>query len=832
MGSKGKVGKSRGQPKARKQRSKKRPSAARTLEAPALALDRSRELSLKELSWTCPDLEELGLPETEEAPSPKEQRRLQRRAHYEIAPEDFVGQERAREGLRLGLSMAAPGYHIFVTGPEGSGRRSLVKATAASLESPFPKARDRVLVHDFQSGKPILLTLPRGKGRRFKQDMDDLFELVSQRIRLMRESDEWLRRRELFQKHLDRKEKDLFHRVLDQASAQNFSIPNPTDGEVLFVLDRHRYTRSRLEAALKRGTIKLPHKRRRFKEHEALSLELQEAQQKARALLRQAPKQLRQMEKSLIDRCVAGYLADLREQYPTEAAKKYFDSYLLGILQNLDFFAVDEDEEVSVPYPFQVNLLVDSREIGERAQGVLESSGSLKSLFGSLDAERPAGDAPEFLKLRAGAFLEHDGGVILLDARQLNTDSPDWKALRHCLLEGRVSLPSTLSALDCALSCKVVIVGSEEDFHELVQCEDLQDVFKIKIEMETSVVASVQSARALAASFQSLAIRSGHRRLSLPALTKMLEHAARVGQGQGHLSLLYGQFLDLIREAEIFSKGRDADAEEIDEDDIYQALKARKERQSLHERQTQALISNGIVLIDSKGERVGQVNALVVYENGEQSFARPCRITATVSVGWKGLIDIERESALSGETHHKGVQIISGLLRSRYGRKMPLMLTASLCFEQSYSPIDGDSASAAEVIAVLSALAGVPIHQSMAISGSINQLGDLQAVGGINEKVEGFYDACLKSGLTGDQGVLIPEANVQDLNLREDVIASIKKGQFHVYSAKTLDGALERLLVRINTKMKTPDLMSDFHSQVETRLLEFAQAWKSFKREN
>ncbi|MDF1667366.1 MAG: ATP-dependent protease, partial [Planctomycetota bacterium] len=242
-------------------------------------------------------------------------------------------------------------------------------------------------------------------------------------------------------------------------------------------------------------------------------------------------------------------------------------------------------------------------------------------------------------------------------------------------------------------------------------------------------------------------------------------------------------------------------------------------------------ISNGIVLIDSKGERVGQVNALVIYENGDQAFARPCRITATVSVGWKGLIDIEREAALSGETHHKGIQIISGLLRSRYGRDKPLVLTAGLCFEQSYSPIDGDSASAAEVIAVLSALAGVPVNQSLAISGSVNQLGDLQAVGGVNEKIEGFYDACVKSGLTGSQGVLIPDANVSDLNLRRDVIATIEAGQFHVYSSKTLDGALERLIAREDHETDIPQFLKGFHGKVDQRLSEYAEAWKSFKSE-
>ncbi|MDF1666468.1 MAG: AAA family ATPase, partial [Planctomycetota bacterium] len=308
---------------------------------------------------------------------------------------------------------------------------------------------------------------------------------------------------------------------------QDFSIPNPMDGELLFNLDRHRYTKSRLLAALDRGTIKLPHKRRRFKQYESLSLELEEAQCKARVLMRQAPKQLRQMEKSLIDRCVSGYLEDLRAEYPTEAAKQYFDSYALGILQNLEFFSGEDEEELSIPYHFQVNLLVEAQQLADSTQQARESHGSLKSLFGSIDAERPAGDAPEFLKVRAGSLLECDGGVIILDARQLNTDSAAWKKLRHCLLEGRLSLPLTLSTVHCALSCKIVIVGSEDDFHELVECEELQDVFKIKIEMETSVVASDKSVRTLAASYRDLALRSGHRPLSYLALERMLEHAAR-----------------------------------------------------------------------------------------------------------------------------------------------------------------------------------------------------------------------------------------------------------------------------------------------------------------
>jgi predicted ATP-dependent protease len=826
--------------KARKQRSKKSIGTESPVSSLLTSSCGSRRLFSGELCWVSPDLKGVVAKHDRELKKRdsldcKEQRRRRRAYRCSRRPEEFIGQGRAVRGLQLGLSLDAPGYHIFVMGPEGSGRRSLIEAALEAWASPFPKPRDRLLVHNFKADRPLMLTFPGGKGARFKRDMEDLFDVMIRRIRHFHESDEWVRRRENLVKLQDRKEKDAFFKVREKAEAAGFVIPNLIDGELFFSLDRHRYSKDGLLAALDRGTVKLPYRRKRFREYEELSAELLEAQSLARGVLRSTPRKLRQLERLLIERCILGYLEDLRIEYPTQAVATYLDSYSVGLLEHFDELIEEDDDdgETALPYQFRINYLVDARELGD-ARYLCDNDASLKSLLGGLDSDRVSSEAPEFLKVRAGSLLRCDGRALIVDARELNNDSSGWKALKKCLLEGRIPLPVNLGAIDCPLTLKIVFVGSEDNYHDLIDCDELHEMVKIRVEMETSIVASQSSVHALGTTYRDLAWQAG---LSLPdagALGRLLEHAARNAQRQGHLCLLMGPQLDLIREAECFSKRRVSvgpDNQSISLEDVSQALAARKDRQSLQERQTQALISNGIVLIDAMGHRIGQVNALVVYENGDQSFARPCRITATVAVGWKGIIDIEREAALSGETHHKGVQIISGLLRNRYGDDKPLVLTAGLCFEQSYSPIDGDSASTAEVIAVLSSLARVPINQALAVSGSVNQLGDLQAVGGVNEKIEGFYDACMKAGMTGDQGVLIPEANVLDLNLREDVISAIEAGHFHVYSAATLDGALERLTSPVDPSTDCgTGKIELFHRGVNARLKRFADAWKTFKK--
>lgn len=791
-----------------------------------------RRLVGKELRWRCPRLGSLQKRLERDAESaPGVDPKLQRALRLPIAVKDFVGQERAIETLRSGLTLAGPNFHLFVVGPEGSGRHSLLRALIEDIgELPLPRRRDRVLVHRFRAngpGKTMLITLPRGKGRRFRRDLEDLLLICRRLLRSVFESDETVRRRDRLLKRQEQREKDLFGGLIERAGQKGFRLPSPSDGELLFKIDRHSYSRGRLLDAIERGALKVPGLARKLKEHEQLRAELRELQAKGRAVLRGTPRALSQLERGAVERAIGSYLSDLAQSYPTPAVERYLAGYLHGLVQNIGYFInEDEEEDAGIEGLFRANLVVDASSLGT-CPWVEQPQLNEKSLLGGTDSEHP-GEAPDFLKLRAGALLEAEGRVLILPARELLGCLSAWKQLRECLLTGRFPLPIELGVRDYPLGCKVVIVGSQEDYHHLIEHEAVAAAFGIKVELELGLERGGPQLRRMGLALRDLALRHGLRAPDVTALRGLFEIASRWSDRPGRLSLCFGPLLALLREADGHAAARGA--ESVQNLDVQAALDARRSRHSQHERYTQALISDGVVLIDTKGTRIGQVNGLVIYEGGDESFARPCRLTASVSLGWRGVIDIECESRLSGETHHKGVQILSGLLRQRYAWDKPLVLTAALCFEQSYSPIDGDSASAAEAIAILSAIAEAPIKQGLSLSGSINQRGDLQAIGGVNEKIEGFFDACRATELNGEQGVVIPAANVHELMLREDVVTAIEEGRFHVYAASTLDDAV-RLMLDLEPGLRGPSGYSaaSLNGRVDRRLRQFAETWRDFR---
>lgn len=754
-----------------------------------------------------------------------------------VLDHEFVGQGRALKGLRRSLSLRGPGAHIVLAGPPGSGRRTLIESLLEDHPWPFEEARDWLLVYDFGQHQARVLQLPAGEGPRFQRSLGDFFGLMRQQVNELFESEELPRRRDDLHKRLERQEKALFAGLLETARAQGFAIPRPLDGDVMFVLDGQMKSRQRMLELHNRGQIKIRYKQRTLKRHRLLTEELRACQKRARQLQRETPKSVREAELQSLNKALRPHIQDLTEDTPQAAP--FFESYVQGVHQHLALL-IDDDEpdDAHAFMVFHANLLLTRAAESKPVEFLQETK--VQTLFGGPDGDRVHAEAPEFHKMRAGAVHRAEGGLLVLEARELLQDSAALKALRRFLHSGQE--PNTFKAVEPSayLGLKIVLLGDEHDTHQLLYEEDLGEVFKVKVEMDTSVSDHPDSVLALAKALLTATRRAGLAAMEAEALESVMDFATRSSGQQRRLNLQMGQLLDLIREAEVIAaeqprpRRRAGPPLLISRWAVREALRTRKERQSLMARQHLAQISSGVVLIDTQGRRVGQVNALLVYESGRTSFSRPCRVTATVAMGWQGLIDIERESSLSGETHHKGVQIISGLLRHRYATTKPLALTASVCFEQSYTPIDGDSASAAEVVAVLSAIARVPVRQGFALTGSLNQLGDLQAVGAVNDKIEGFFDVCkcADQGLSGEQGVIIPDANVADLCLREDVLEAIDAGLFHIYAAATLDEVLG-LLTGLEAGSKSarehyPE--KSFNARVDERLTDFASRWKDFQR--
>ncbi len=785
---------------------------------------------------------------------------------------ELVGQERALLAIRAGLIQDGPGFNIFVCGPPGTGREALVRAALDEALAPrsrketrprwasFPAPRDRLYVADFDHpDRPRLVTLPRGSGKKFKREVDELILVLRDALVTAFEDEEFRHRRDVLRRRTERKARRLFEEFEDRARDEGFAIGPVGQGfaapELRLELRteedpaRRYVTRKQIERRVREGSLKRTRAlARKLARMEAVTKDLDAVAGKARAIARHGAAAVKRLDERTARLAALGPVRDLALRHPTSAVRRYTEQLLERIGERLHVFLErhpdepEPDDRNGPPPPerrerregdafaeYRANLVVDAS-ARPVPPVIFEEVPTYSNLMGTLEAGDPQG--PEHLRIRAGSLLAADGGVLVVDARELLQDSAAWRALKKALLRGRVDVQrfepqshqpaGPVRPRGVAIALKVILLGDDESYHQLHDHdEDFRSVFKVKVEVEDDVPNTDERRRGLATTLARLARRADLLPVDAGALARLIEHAARLAGRRDRLALRLGELLDVLREAEELATGAGKGSAKIRAEHVHAALVARRQRHDLSERKTQELLDEGVVLVDTTGRRTGQVNALAVYDTGDHVFARPSRVTASIATGRAGVIDIEREAHLSGDTHHKGVQIMAGFLRGRYSRERPLCLTASVCFEQSYSPIDGDSASVAEVVAILSALADLPLDQGWAVTGSLSQLGDVQAIGDVNEKIEGFHDACRARGLTGSQGVLIPASNKGDLMLRHDVVEAVARGEFHVRVTRTIEDVLEALA-------GVP--AAEIHARVEAKLAALADAWRHYER--
>lgn len=517
--------------------------------------------------------------------------------------------------------------------------------------------------------------------------------------------------------------------------------------------------------------------------------------------------------------------------------RRWLNDLLIEIGRRVDAFEHREEEEedrLQARFEglelFRANLFVDTKEhlVPPR---IVEPNPTFSNLFGALDTSE---NMPEHMRLRAGSLLHANNGVIVVHGGALFQDRAAWSALKQTVRSGWFEahrggpVPGgSLRARPIRAAFKLIVIGDEEMYQGMLDYDpEFATVFKVKVQLDEATPRTPTSIRELGRAVLRAARRCGLRPLVPAALARLLEESARAAVRHERLNLSFVRLLDVVQEADrLAAGGRKKEA--IRAQDIEEALARRRRRHDLGERQAQELIDDKIVLLECEGERVGVVNALVVYDEAGLVFSRPTRVTASVGMGSQGVLDIERSAGFSGDIHKKGVEIVGGLLRERYAQDKPLCLTASVCFEQSYSMVDGDSASVAEVIAILSSLSELPIDQAFGVTGSVNQKGEVQAVGDVNAKVEGFFDTCLATGLTGRQGVVIPESNLRDLMLRPDVVKAVAKGRFHVTAVRWIDDAIELLMgTEIGTRTTAFEPYPDesVNGRVDARLRAYAEA--------
>lgn len=720
---------------------------------------------------------------------------------------DMLGQERVLEAIQLAVEMRQSGYNLFVMGEPGAGRNILVSRLLRKRAAGEANVDNWCYVNNFRSPtKPIALRLPNNKGSQLRSDMEHLVKELLTTIPAMFEGEEYRSRVDQIDAEFNELQKKAFLNLAHEADTSKvallrtpdgFSFSPEKDGEVMSNEDYENLT---------------DEEKREFAKHILL------LQQKLEKLLQQVldwrkehSNRLRQLNKDVTIFAVGSLVDDMIEHYLIfPDVVTYLKEVKQDVIENAHIFHSahnhadrSQSEELPPLRRYQVNVIVDDRK-EPGAPVILEDHPTFQNLFGRIEhLSRLGALVTDFDLIRAGALHHANGGYLLIDIHKLLMHPFSWEGLKRTLNKSEIKIESlmqmyglagtaTLEPQPIPLDIKVILFG-ERIYYYLLQAydPDFDKLFKVAADFEDDMARDHTSQ----VGFAHLIAAIAHEHQLLPfhrnAVGRIIEFAARDAADSEKLSLHMQRLTDLMHEAEHQAKSRKTTL--VSAIDIQQAIDARMRRSDRIQRRLREEILRGTIMIDTDGAQIGQVNALSVFEIGDYPFGLPTRITATTRLGDGEVIDIQREVALGGAIHSKGVLILSSFLASRYSQRQPLSLSASLVFEQTYGYVEGDSASLAELCALLSSLAEVPIKQSLAITGSVNQSGCVQAIGGANEKIEGFFDICQARALTGEQGVLIPTANVKNLMLRADVVAAAQKGEFSIYPIDTVDQAIELL---------------------------------------
>ncbi len=756
------------------------------------------ELKPEQLYWHCPP-EAIDYDSTADCP----------------ACEDIIGQDQALESLKTGLEIKSRGYNIFITGMVGTGRTTTIKQFLEKIRSTGETPDDLLYVNNFsKTDEPVLLSLPAGQGRVLGEAMEKLIAMLRTNIPELLKSQYFQEKKQAILEAQQRKQREILQKFDDLVAAEGFTVIQVPVGiftrpELIPVVEGQPTPFSKLEALVREEKMTRQQLDELKKKYEQLTEQLE----KLIAVLKEIDEETQGRLKSLeVEACtplIQGSLNDLRQKLPFPAVQKYLDEVEKNLTIDLDLFKASPKEEPEKetgldPYlPYRVNLLVDNSET-RGAPVVMEISPNYPNLFGTIEYSysRFGVAQTDFTKIKAGSFLKANGGYLVLNALDVLTEPGVWptllRTLRYQTFE--IQNPISIFAVSTArlkpepIRCRVKVIMIGDDYlYNLLYFydEDFKKIFKVKVEFDSEMEKNRKTINDYVRFIKKICDEDNLRHVDREGIAAIVEFGVRLAGRQKKLSTRFHLVADIVREADYWAG--QAGKKVISREDVKRAIREKAERVNLVERKIQEMIEEGTILIDTEGRVVGQVNGLAVYDTGELTFGKPTRITARTSTGRAGVINIEREADLSGRTHNKGVLILSGYLRGKYAQDKPFALSASIAFEQSYSGIDGDSASAAEVYAILSSLSGLPLRQDLAVTGSINQRGEIQPIGGVNEKIEGFFLVCKARGLTGTQGVIIPHQNVKNLMLKEEVVRAVAEGKFHIYPIKTVDEGMEIL---------------------------------------
>lgn len=756
----------------------------------------------------------------------------------------IIGQHRAVRALEFGLGIQQIGYHIYVAGPPGMGKMSAIRNFLDQLARSQETPPDWCYINNFDDPyQPRAIRLPPGAGRQLQHDVKTLIEQVRRGIPKTFESEEYSAKRDAIIKALEQQREALFQELNDKATQAGFTIQATQMGiAIIPVLSGRPLTDAEFQALP-------PAAREDFqRRREAIQEQLKATMKQGRALERKTQEALAELDRQAAMYAVGESIDDLIEKYNGQPdVTAYLNALRQDIVDNIDLFKPGQSpEEGQQPMPawqrglpfrkYEVNVIVDHGKM-EGAPLVVLLNPTYNNLFGRIEKETQYGALyTDFTMVKAGALHQANGGYLVIPIEDLLSSPFSWESLKRALRSRQIEIEEpgeligyvtakSLRPQPVPLDIKVILIGPPRLYYLLHAYDsDFPELFRVKADFDTRMPRTDENARDFLSVVCRLCTNENLNHLDSSAMAKLLEYASRLADDQEKLSTHFGAVADVVREAHYWSQ--QANSPRITAEHIRQALEEKVYRSNLVQQRIQEMIAQGTILIDTTGARVGQINGLSVIDLGDYEFGEPGRITASVGPGHEGIVDIERQVALGGPIHTKGVLILQGYLRQKYLRDRSLSLSARLVFEQSYDLVDGDSASSTELYAILSALSQYPLKQGIAVTGSVDQHGRVQAIGGVNAKIEGFFDVCKARGLTGDQGVLIPASNVRDLMLREDVVEAVANGQFHIWSAETIDEGIELLTgVPAGARMENGRFAEGtVNARVEQRLRELADA--------
>jgi len=763
----------------------------------------------------------------------------------------LVGQERAVAAIDFGLSMRARDFNILVVGAPSAERNGALRAHLAKIAAASQTPPDWVYVTNFADPRrPRAISLPAGRASALQQGVLSAIRELAATLPSAFASEDYRARRRAIEEEFRGGQEDALDAVQTRAAQQNIAVLRTPLGFAMAPMHDGKVVRSEVFS-------QLPEAMRRDVETRISAL-----QAELESILASTPKadKHRRQQLTVLNEEVMRHAIEDALDLVSAAFSDVADvaSFLAGVekdlIANSAVFAVPEgDARIALAQSdpaqdarlrrYLVNVVVSHADAKAGAPVVEAVNPTLQQLMGSIEPSADAA-AADFLSIRSGALHRANGGALVIDARRVLANPAAWDALKRALEAGEIRIeapesaagqgPAPLPALapdPIPLAIKIVLLLESDLQQSLEQADpEFAQLFKVQADFEETLTRSTETDRAFARLVAAVVDAHGLKPIDASGVARLMEEALRIAEDRDKLSLDTGRIADIVREADYWAEGDSRKTKVTTAADIARAIKERARRNDRLRELVHHSVERGVVLVDTAGQKVGQVNALSLVQKGPSAFGRPARVTARVHVGPGRITDIEREVELGGPVHAKGVMILWGYLAGRFAQEVPLALAASLVFEQSYEAIEGDSASAAELFALISALADVPLRQELAVTGSVNQLGEMQAVGGVNEKIEGFFDVCAARGLTGTQGVIIPAANRQTLMLREDVVAAVREGRFAIYAIKTVDEGLHLLTgLDAGDKGANGRFGADtVNGRVEARLKAFAERARAF----